>query len=67
MRPTFLEAGVAIILLGLISVLVKAVSANAITIGVFRLAVAVVLMLTFRRTRGVGWQCFPGASGLSWC
>lgn len=51
MRRTFLEAGVAIILLGLISVLVKAVSANAITIGVFRLAVAVALMLTFRRTR----------------
>ncbi len=40
MRTIWIEAALAVVLLGFVSVLIKAISANAYTIGIFRLAVA---------------------------
>lgn len=55
MRLVFLEAAVAVILLGIVAVLVKSIEANIFTIGIFRLSVAAALILLVIRWRR-GWQ-----------
>ncbi len=47
------EATVTVILLGMVSVLIKAISANVFTIGIFRLSIATAGMLAVLRLRGL--------------